>query len=57
MPSSTITQLGANGYLTLAGFWPSAASASGWYLRACQGGALYVAGTRDGDAARIEFRV
>jgi hypothetical protein len=56
IPASTVTQLGANEYLTLAGFWSSEAN-YGWYLRVRQNGQLYVLGHRDFDSAAIEFNV
>ncbi len=57
VPSSTVAQLAANEYFTLAGFWPSSPNNYGWFLRVRQGGALYVVGNRDWDNAQVEFQV
>ncbi len=56
IPSSTIAQLGAGEYLTIAGLWPSASSGYGWWLRIRQNGALYVYGY-DADGAAREFNI
>jgi hypothetical protein len=56
IPASTVAQLGADEYLTLAGFLSSGAN-TGWYVRVRQNGQLYVVGHRDFDNAAIEFKV
>ena len=38
LPSATIQGLGPQGYLDLAGFWPSSGGAYGWWLRVRQDG-------------------
>jgi len=54
--ASTVQQLGAADYLTLAGLYPSAGGSFGWWLRLHQGGALYVFGyTTDGTG--VEFPI
>ncbi len=56
LPSATVAQLGANNYITVAGFWPTNSSAAGWWLRVRQEGQLYVFGyDQDGNAR--EFQV
>ncbi len=57
LPSSTVAQLGAGEYVTIAGLWPSAQASQGWFLRVRQGGEMYVVGNRDWDNSQIEFRV
>jgi hypothetical protein len=56
VPSSSLAQLGADGYLTVGGVYASGAG-YGWYLRLHENGALYVVGQRDWDNTPIEFRV
>jgi hypothetical protein len=57
LPSTSVAQLGATEYLTIAGFWASGSGGPGWFLRVRQNGALYVTGNRDSDNARVEFQV
>lgn len=56
VPSSTISGLGGDDYLTLGGIF-SSGEETGWYLRLHQGGAVYVVGHRDWDNKPIEFQV
>lgn len=56
LPSSTVTQLGPNDYLTLAGLWPSNGGTYGWWLQIRQGGQLFVKGY-DSNGVSKEFRV
>ena len=56
LPSTTVGQLGAGDYLSIAGLWPSSGGAYGWWLRVKQGGELYVYGY-DSDGNPHEFRV
>ena len=56
LPSTTVAQLGADEYITLAGLWPSSGGPYGWGLNIRQGGELYVYGYDQAGAGR-EFRV
>jgi len=57
LPSSTVAQLGAGEYITVAGLWTSAQASQGWFLRVRQGGEMYVVGNRYWDNSQIEFRI
>lgn len=56
IPAATRNAIGANGYVTLAGFWPSAGGNYGWWLRMRQNGQLYVYGY-DRDGVAREFQI
>ncbi len=56
VPAATRNAIGANGYITLAGFWPSAGGNHGWWLRLRQNGQLYAYGyDRDGKAREFQL--
>ena len=56
LPSATVAQLGANEYLTIAGFWSNGSSNKGWYLRVRQGGEMYAYGFNP-SGNPVEFRL
>ena len=56
LPASTVAQLGASEYLTIAGFWSNGNNNRGWYLRVRQGGEMYAYGFNPSGNA-IEFRL
>lgn len=56
VPSASLAQLGADGYLTLGGIY-AAEAGCGWYLNLRENGELYVVGHRDWDNTPFEFRV
>jgi len=56
MPAATRDAIGNGGYVTLAGFWPSAGGNYGWWLRMRQNGQLYVH-AYDRNGVAHEFQV
>lgn len=56
LPASTVAQLGASEYLTIAGFWSNGNNNRGWYLRVRQGGEMYAYGFNPSGNA-VEFRL
>jgi hypothetical protein len=60
LPSTTLQGLGSQGYIDLAGFWPDAGGAYGWWLRVRQdgkgNGTLSVTGY-DANGTQAEFNI